>query len=234
MLDEGRRAVARHALLLRELHEAAREHLLDRSGSRGYARSETLFLEGAAAESIHIVLKGWVKLCRVSPNGDETVVTVFSKGESFGEAVAFRGVEYPVSAEAVTACETVEIRVDLLRELMRNDPDTAESILAATFVHLHRLVSQLEQLKSRTGAERTARFLLEFCDPRARSAVVTLPYDKTLIAGRLGMKPESLSRAFTRLKDGGVRNSGNHATIDDVELLRRYSEAGVSTGWQES
>jgi hypothetical protein len=45
---------------------------------------------------------------------------------------------------------------------------------------------------------------------------VTLPYDKVLIAGRLGMKPESLSRAFARLKDQGVTISQNVAEIDDV------------------
>ena len=71
--------------------------------------------------------------------------------------------------------------------------------LASTFTHLHSLVSQLEQRKAQTGAQRVAEFILEFCEVEKGGCVVTLPYDKVLIAGRLGMKPESLSRAFAKL-----------------------------------
>jgi hypothetical protein len=49
-----------------------------------------------------------------------------------------------------------------------------------------------------------------------------LPYDKALIAGRLGMQPESLSRAFARLKQIGVHIEQNIAIIDDVGRLRHY------------
>jgi len=52
---------------------------------------------------------------------------------------------------------------------------------------------------------------------------VTLPYDKNLIAGRLGMKPESLSRAFAKLRAQGVTVRQNHAAIADVERLQSYT-----------
>jgi len=51
---------------------------------------------------------------------------------------------------------------------------------------------------------------------------LTLPYDKTLIAGRLGMQPQSLSRSFNRLREIGVTIAQNQAAIADVELLRDY------------
>ena len=51
-----------------------------------------------------------------------------------------------------------------------------------------------------------------------------LPYDKVLIAGRLGMKPESLSRAFAKLKPVGVRITQNTADIADLDALRDYVE----------
>jgi CRP-like cAMP-binding protein len=41
------------------------------------------------------VAEGWVKLYRIAPSGAEAVVGVFTKGESFGEAVAFRHDTYP-------------------------------------------------------------------------------------------------------------------------------------------
>ena len=69
------------------------------------------------------------------------------------------------------------------------------------------------------------------CDSEIGSCDVTLPYDKMLIAGRLGMKPESLSRAFSRLKSAGVTVKRNHAEIDDIESLRDYAESDPAENW---
>jgi hypothetical protein len=60
---------------------------------------------------------------------------------------------------------------------------------------------------------------------------VDLPYEKNLIAGRLGMKPESLSRAFRRLGDKGVAIDRNHITIGDVAALRAYSAEDPAQSW---
>ena len=58
-----------------------------------------------------------------------------------------------------------------------------------------------------------------------------LPYDKVLIAGRLGMKPESLSRAFVRLRDEGVTIRQNRAVIEDVTALRSFAEEDPAMAW---
>ncbi|HEY9163336.1 MAG TPA: helix-turn-helix domain-containing protein, partial [Magnetovibrio sp.] len=48
----------------------------------------------------------------------------------------------------------------------------------------------------------------------------TLPMDKSLIAARLGMQPETFSRALAKLKSAGVENSGSDIVIQDVDQLR--------------
>ena len=108
--------------------------------------------------------------------------------------------------------------------MMRAEPEVSLAALASTLQHLHQLVGQVEQIKAQTGAQRVAEFLLELCGCDAGRCSVTLPYDKTLIAGRLGMKPESLSRAFARLKPLGVSITRNHATIENVAALSDYCE----------
>ena len=97
------------------------------------------------------------------------------------------------------------------------------------------VVAQIEALKARTGAQRVAGFLLELCEAEKGPATVVLPYDKNLIAGRLGMKPESLSRAFSRLRrDAGVRVAANVATIRDVEALQRFAIRDPALAWSRS
>ncbi|MET1415406.1 Crp/Fnr family transcriptional regulator [Roseibium sp. HPY-6] len=233
MPNERRKKIAQNSLLLKSFPPDIQDMVLSMSSWREYDRGETLFLQGETAHAIHIVTEGWVKLYRIAPNGGEAVVNVFAKGESFGEAVAFRGHAYPVSAEAVTACEVMRIPSSAILEAMRKDPDIAVSVLASTFAHLHSLVSQLEQLKAQTGPQRVAEFLLDLCEKDAGGCVVTLPYDKFLIAGRLGMKPESLSRSFSKLKGVGVQINRNHAAIDDIEHLREFSEVDPVESWHK-
>lgn len=231
MPHEKHKTIARASLFMRSLPEKHVEPLLARAVFRQYDRGETLFLQDEKATGIHLMIEGWVKLYRVAPNGAEAVVSVFARGESFGEAIALRGAKYPVSAEAATDCELFILPASVLISMMHQDPDVCVSILASTFSHLHSLVVEMEQLKAHTGAQRVAEFLLTLCQCDEGGCSVMLPYDKVLIAGRLGMKPESLSRAFSRLKPFGVQIKKNRALIGDVNRLREYAEVDPALAW---
>lgn len=216
--------IARRSLLLSSAPDHVVDKVLREARVRTFERGATIFLQGDPADAIYIVAEGWVKLYRMAPSGAEAVVGVFTKGRSFGEAVAFRHDNYPVAAEAVTDCSLIRIETDSLLRQIRENPEIAISILSATFVHLSGLVAQVEALKAQTGAQRIAEFLLELAPCISGSCEVTLPYDKVLIAGRLGMKPESLSRAFAKLRDHGVTVRQSLARIDDVAQLRSFVE----------
>jgi len=226
--------VAKQSVLLASVPEDLVETILSHSEARSFDRGTTNFLQGEPAHSVYIVLEGWVKLFRVSPNGAEAVVGVFTKGRSFGEAAAFRNDVYPVAAEAVTDTRVIPVRAGLILGMMESRPELCTAMLASVFKHLHALVAQVEQLKAHTGAQRVAEFLLELCPVQDGACAVTLPYDKVLIAGRLGMKPESLSRAFARLRDMGVKVSQNHAAISDVSRLHAYVEEDRATAWSKA
>jgi len=228
------RKTAKEAVLFASLPEALADTILDRSATKAFQRGETLFLQGDVAETIFVVLDGWVKLFRITPTGAEAVVGVFTKGRSFGEAVALSGDNYPVSGEAVTEARLLYVRASVLSGLMQERPEIATAILSSAFRHLHGLVQQLEQLKAHTGAQRVAEFLLELCIADDGSCTIRLPYDKTLIAGRLGMQPQSLSRAFNRLEGIGVKISHNQATIADVGKLRSYTLEDRSSPWRKA
>lgn len=228
------REVARQSILFAAMPAELAEMLLARATVQEYDRGATIFLQGDPVAFVHVVLEGWVKLYRVAPNGAETVVGVFTRGRSFGEAVAFRGDVYPVAAEAVTECRVLQLRAGLILDMMKARPELCTAMLAATFWHLHNLVTQIEQLKAQTGVQRVAEFLLNLCPVSEGACTVRLPYDKVLIAGRLGMKPESLSRAFARLRESGVVVKHNHAAIADVTRLRALAAEDRSAAWSKA
>ena len=157
MMNDRNNDIARNSLLLKSLPAEISDALLKGASTRHAGRGETIFLQGENAHFIHIVLDGWVKLYRISPNGNEAVVNVFTRGSSFGEAVAFQHSEYPVSGEAVTDCTLLQISASSFVTMMKDRPEVCLSVLSATFQHLHALVAQIEQIKAQTGAQRVLR-----------------------------------------------------------------------------
>lgn len=138
----------------------------------------------------------------------------------------FIGGQYPAAAQAVEESRLVAVHSEVFRDQLNKHPDIAYKMLGAMSRHLHSLVNQVEQLQTRSSAQRLAQFLVSLAPVREGSAVVLLPYDKSLIAHRLGMKPESLSRAFARLRGQGVSTDGNRVIVDDMADLRGYGDEG--------
>jgi CRP-like cAMP-binding protein len=199
------------------------DHLIAPAVTVTHRERETVFRQGDPATAFFIVIDGWVKLYRITVAGDEVVIHVFAKGESFAEAVAFIGHPYPATAEAVSDARIVRIPALHVVKCIRGMPDIALAMIASTSLHLHHLVQQVEQLKAQTGVQRVAEFLASLCPSGQSPCTIALPYDKALIAGRLGLKPESLSRAFAKLRSVGVDVRASHVVVRDVAKLRRFA-----------
>jgi len=191
---------------------------------RQYNRGDIIFRQGELANEFYIVLEGWAKLYRVLPEGEEVVVAVFTAKETFAEAVMFVGGRYPASAEAVSPARIMRVDGMALRSAIMQQPKIAFDILAATSSHLKRLVDQIEQLQVRSATERVADFLLRYVSVTKGHASIVLPYEKSLIASKLGMKPESFSRALARLRNIGVEVRRDEVLIKDVQRLGVLAE----------
>jgi CRP-like cAMP-binding protein len=217
------KALIRKAAMFGGLDDDMFDALLQRAVKQTFRRGETIFLQGDSVHACFVVLDGWVKLYRLSPTGAEAVVAVFTRGQSFAEAAAFMRGKYPVSGEAATDVTLLSIPCGTLIEQIKRNPEIGLAMLASTSLHLQMLVQQIEQLKAHTGSQRLAEFLVTLCNGETGHCTIGLPYDKALIAGRLGMKPESLSRAFQRLRPMGVKIEHSTAMIEDVGKLSEYA-----------
>lgn len=213
--------------IFRSMDEALTRSVLGHRIVRSYDRGELLFQQGDPATCCFLVLEGWVKLYRETADGHEVVVSLFTVGESFAETMMFRGGRYPATAETVTPARLLHIDGQLLREAIMRNPQVSFEMLAASSLHLRRLVEQVEQLKAQSAPKRIASFLLSLSAVRSGAARIELPYEKLLIANRLGMKPESFSRALRRLQDIGVSVEREFVCIADVAQLAAFVDGGA-------
>ena len=200
--------------------------LLDDSAVQVHGKRKTLFLQGDPAAHFFVVLTGWVKLYRLRPDGAEVVVEVFGPGESFAEGAMHMSEGYPVSAEMVEDGRLLAVPTEAFGARVREDPDLAIGMLASMAVRLKAFVNRIEKAETQTAAQRVADFLLKFgrpAGPDTARAVVQLPYDKQLIANRLGMKPETFSRALSALREQGVQVDGARVEIRNPRALQQFT-----------
>jgi len=222
-LTAGVLQVVTRIAVFRGLRSETVEHVIAPATAVMLKPHEWLFRQGDPATAFFILIDGWMKLYRIAPSGDETVIHVLTNGESFAEAVAFTGSRYPATAEAVTEARVARVPADHVVRCIRESPDIALAMIASTSQHLHHLIQQVEQLKAQSGVQRVAEFLASLCSVQQGSCTIKLPYDKVLIAARLGLTPESLSRAFARLRSVGVMIDASHVAVRDVEKLRQLA-----------
>ncbi|MCB1579849.1 MAG: Crp/Fnr family transcriptional regulator [Rhodospirillales bacterium] len=183
---------------------------------------------GDKAEGFFIILKGWVKLYRVSKTGEEAIVHVIGPGESFAEAAVFNdGRTYPVNAQAVEDVDLIEVPRSFFVQKIQKDSSFALCILGAIASRQHHLIQQLEQVTTRTASQRVGAFLLRFCqkeEGEGGTYIVMLPYDKALISARLNIKPETFSRALRKLTPHGIHLGEENIIITDMDSLRDFCD----------
>lgn len=182
---------------------------------------EILFEQGTPATAFYFVVEGWVVVSRLHASGASTVLHVFGEGESFAEVAAMAIGDYPAAADAATKAVVLSIPAVAYRSLIEQDAAFAMRVIGSLAQRMRMLIGEFETSQHESGAKRLATFLLELTT-RVDSANkdYILPFSKQVLAARLHMQPESLSRAFSELRKHGIESSRDgHVTIADIEKL---------------
>ncbi len=192
------------------------------SVTRTYEKGAEIFRQDDDIPHFYGVLDGWVKVHRTTSTGEQALLGLFGKGETFAEAAMFLGHRYPASAEAVERCKLCLFSAEVFEKSAATHPSILFGMLGSISHHLHGMMLQVEQLKTRNAKQRIGLFLLRFCGRGDGTAQIHLPYDKSLLAGRLGMTPESLSRNLSALKPVGVEVFGEVVAVQDCNRLAEF------------
>ena len=213
----------RRAHLFKGLSDDVLQNITGNEPVRLYPKGKILFQQGEEADHFYVILTGWVKLYRQLPSGDEAILHIFTTGDTFAEAAMFGDHKYPATAEIVSESRVLAINCNRFERILRETPNVAMRMLASTSHHLKDLVTEIEQIKGRNSFQRLAYFLVKMCPPNATSAVVKLPYEKSLIASKLAIQPESLSRSLNKMRGLGVKCVNDQIIISDVDALREIA-----------
>lgn len=189
------------------------------------AKGTVLCMSGESAQNIYVVLSGWVKIYRETSEGVEAVLDVITTGSYFGEDTIFDGGVYDTNAEIVAEAEIAVIPSALIKEQVEKNQAFAKALLGHMSRKQKEKEHEIEHLSVQNAPQRIGCFLLRLVGSKVLKDVsFNLPYDKTLIAARLGMQPETFSRALAKLRnETGVEITGMNIKIDTLERLSTYA-----------
>jgi len=218
-----------HLPLFRELSQEQQAQVVGGVREIRLEKGAQVFSKGDPVKGFHVVAYGRVKLFLPSVQGNEKVVEIIGPQQSFGEAMMFLDRPYPVSAEVLADSLLLHVSRECVFGLIEADASFSRRMLAGLSMRLHSLLADVESYSLRSSAQRVIGYLLQHCHEGAEREVsegtidVVLPTTKQVIASRLNLTPETLSRIFHELATRKlIEIQGRAIRIVDARHLRDF------------
>jgi CRP/FNR family transcriptional regulator len=218
--------------LWRAATDEAVEGLARAARVRDVARSTVLATEGDAALDFGLVVVGKARVFYLGADGKQITFETLEAGEPFAAVASLAGGRYPAHVEAATPATIACVRGEALFELLEREPQVARSLIGDLAVKVVNFTSVVQTLALDVPS-RLARYVfqraLQSGRPTSSGLEVSLGMKKGELAMALGTVPETLSRAFAKLKDDGILEvHGSTIIVLDVRAL-----AALSSGYAE-
>lgn len=222
--------------LFSEFSEEAINKLLKHSVIKHYKKDQFLFFTEDRADFCYIIIEGWIKLFRATREGHESILAILSQAQLFGRSAILVNGLFSYSAQAVADSTLIMIPSDFMLYMAEHPIEFNGFIfqfLEEKFEDTNRNRLEAEHLIQMNSAQRVACFLLRLCKDRGETVTLQFPYEKLLIAGVLGMTPETFSRSLNQLNHWGVEIHNAKVVIHNVTKLKSYVCAHCSATKKE-
>ena len=211
--------------LLSGLADETREQLCIGAFLQLFPPSTDLIQQGQPADFLHVIVDGSIELFS-SYRNRETTVSVVGPGDCFIPAAVVLDRPYLKSARTLTPSRVLLLPSENVRAAFRADAEFARRLTCELALGYRALVKELNNQKLRSNLERLANWILRQDGETGMTGTVTLPFEKKVLAARLGMSPEILSRSFANLVPYKVKVDGRIIRIGsrkDLEGLAQPS-----------
>ncbi len=166
-----------------------------------------LWREGDDSGILVALESGRVKIFRDLPTGGAVTLYLFGPGDVFGFMPFLDGQPYPASAQALDEATALIVSRTDLRAAFERDPQVALAIVKLLATRLREAFARIEQSSVPEVLPRVAAALASLL-PEGQDAspliAIELPVRAREFAAAIGVAPESLSRALTKLVQARV------------------------------
>ena len=189
-----------------------------------YRRRQTIFRQGDPLQNFYIVCNGTVQVFRQTPEGREITLNILTAGDMACSREIFELSSVHIAhAASVNDASVMSFPRKWLLEAARKNGDFALNLLSALSRQSRMTEVDAEHQATMSAPQLAACYLQHLCalhglNPRE----FELPVSKSLIASRLGMELETLSRALPVLKKYGITVKGKNVVFHDFPAIEQH------------
>jgi CRP-like cAMP-binding protein len=189
------------------------------SPATAYAEGDTIYAQEGAAQFVYEVIEGMVRTARLGTDGRRIVHGFFVPGDIFG--IEPNGA-HACSAETVCPTRIASCERSRIERRALADQAVATAFWSCLLKSAEQAGAHMSLLARATAVEKIAHFLLEMAERMSANCRLALPMSRYDIADYLGLSSETVSRAFTALRERQlIATEGRYVTILKLEGLRR-------------
>jgi CRP-like cAMP-binding protein len=185
--------------------------------------------QGDPASGVYWIVQGQVKIAVNTNNGNEKIIEILGQQTCFGLGEMLLNRPHIAFVKAIADSTVLHTQRDTVLQVAAENFLFAREIMTCVGRQFYGLVRDIDSY-SKTARQRLAGYLLRQ-SRRETSDDIRLIANKGLIASRLSLTRETLSRLFHDFSDSGlIAIAGRSITILDRE--RMASELrGEGAGW---
>lgn len=198
--------------------------ILDQATSKRYDEGATVFHEGAVADRFFLLLDGYIRVVRTTPDGEQLIALHIPPGQLFGIAPAIQRETYP----ATSVCASEVLALSWPRHLWSEFAANYEGFATENYKTLGARLGEFQQrvadLATKAVEQRIAACLLRMAEQSGRKMSkgieIDFPVTRANIAEMTGTTLHTVSRLLSAWeRDGLVSSTRKHVTVTDLKRL---------------
>lgn len=205
--------------LFRMLDERQLDRLTEAAQPLRTAANNCLVEQGDPPHGLFVIVYGQVKIGFERKDGNEKTLAILGQNRCFGLVEMLT--ERPHLAFVKTTADSMLLRVDAATviSLARENFGFAHELMQRVSRQMYALTRDIESYSLQTARQRLANYLLRQSHYQA-GQLVELIASKTLVASRLSLTPETLSRLLHEFSsEGMISVTGRRIRILDEERI---------------
>ena len=181
--------------------------LESRCRAREFPRGTPVFLPSDESQAVLLLARGRVKVCNLTADGKQAILTFIEPGEIFGELAIFDEGKREDYAEAVEESMIVLIPADEINRLMQAHPDVALGVTKLIGFRRRRVERRLKSLLFQSNRQRLVHLLLDLAGqygtPTVQGTLLGIKLSHQDLANIIGSTRETVTVVLGELQAEG-------------------------------
>jgi CRP/FNR family cyclic AMP-dependent transcriptional regulator len=188
------RALMRELELFEGLDDETLDQLLLSASDQMLIRGDVIFVEGAEADALYVVISGRIAISNKSFDGRESMVALMERGDLFGEMSLFDGLGRSAEARALEESQMIVLPYRPVTNLWAERPELLWSVISMLTRRLRVMDGALADAFFLDVTGRTAKHLLELA---GNQETFEIPITQEELAGLVGASRERVNKAIS-------------------------------------